>query len=122
MPDVVSFEVPMELRLELGAIVGLNDVDAKREAPPHLVHEADRGALVARVEHFEYANPRAVVDRGELVEPAATARDPLEELHVELEPMARLGLFVPLPALAVWSMLLIGRESVHAVSRQDAMH
>ena len=36
--------MPVELRLELGAVVGLNDLHAKREAPHDLVEEADRGA------------------------------------------------------------------------------
>jgi hypothetical protein len=39
----------MKLRLELGTVVGLDDVDPKREPLPDLVEELDRGALIAGI-------------------------------------------------------------------------
>ena len=79
-------------------------------------------ALVARVVDLQDANPGAIVDGRELIEPASRARDSLEELHVELQPVAGLRLLVALPALAVRLMLLIRRQPIHPVPLQDAMH
>lgn len=76
--------MPMELGLELGAVVGLDDVDAEREALPHFVDELDSPALIAAVVHLQDSNARAIIDRGELIEALARARDALEELHIEL--------------------------------------
>jgi hypothetical protein len=63
--------------------------------------------MVAGVKHLEHAHPGAVVDGGELVEPVARTGNALEELDVDLQAMARLGLFVPLPSLPVGAMFLI---------------
>jgi hypothetical protein len=87
--DVQALDVPMELRLKLRAIVGLNDVNAKREAAPDFVDEANGGALVTRVVHLEDTNPRAIVDGGELIEPRPRLGDALEELDVQLQPVPR---------------------------------
>jgi hypothetical protein len=57
-----------------------------------------------------------------LVEARLGVGNPLETLHVELQTVPRLRFLVPLPAFAVWPVLLIGREPIQAVSRQDAMH
>jgi hypothetical protein len=107
--------------LKLRPVVGLDDVHAKGQPPKHVVHELNGRALGARVKHFEDAHPRAVIDRGELVQPAARAWDALEELDVDLQPMAGLRFFVPLPAFAVGAMLLIRRQPRHPASRQDAV-
>src|SRR4029450_12220606 len=96
------------------------DVDAKRQPAQDIIDELDGGALVAGVEDFEHANPRAIVDRRELIEPAATARDSLEELHVQLEPMTGLRLFIALPAFAVRTMILIRMYTFHLVSPEHA--
>ena len=50
VPDVSTLQVPMELRLEFCAVVGLHDMHAKWQTPQHLVDELNRSALVARVE------------------------------------------------------------------------
>jgi hypothetical protein len=48
--------------------------------------------------------------------------NPLEELHVELQPMPRLRLLVALPPLRVRPVLLIRRQAAHAVPYEDAVH
>ena len=58
----------MEVRLELGAVVRLDDVDAKRQAPKDFVDDLDRRALVAGVVDLEHANAGAIVDRRELTQ------------------------------------------------------
>src|SRR4030095_14151564 len=58
----------------------------------------------------------------ELIQPASRARDSLQKLHIELQSVTRLGLLVPLPALAMGLMLLIGRKPIHPVPPQDAMY
>jgi hypothetical protein len=73
------------------AVVGLHDVNAKRQAlPPHVVNEPHRRALVAGIVNLEDANASAVVNRRELAQPFVRARDPLEELHVQLRQSHRL--------------------------------
>jgi hypothetical protein len=45
-----------------------------------------------------------------VIEALPGARDTLEKLHVRLQSVAGLGLLVPLPALGMRSVLLVGRE------------
>jgi hypothetical protein len=106
----------MELRLELGAVVGLHDVNAKRQALSHFVDESNGGALVARIVDLEDADAGAVINGRELIQPFARARDPLEELDVELQPVARLWLLVPLPALPMGLMFLVRWKPLHSVA------
>src|SRR6185503_9748040 len=121
--DVEALQVPVELRLELGAVIGLHDVDPKRQTPPHVVDESDRHALVARVVNLEDANPSAIIDRGELVQPLARPRNALdEELHVQLQSVAGERFLVALPAFPVWLVLLVGRQPVQPMSAQNAVH
>jgi len=119
--DVVRLEMPMELRLELGSVVSLHDVNAKRQALPDLIDEPDRRPLVACIVDLEDANAGAVIYGRELIQPFARARDPFKELHVELQPVSGLRLLVPLPALLVGLMFLVRREPWHPVALQDAM-
>ena len=80
MPDIERLSMPVELRLELRAIVGLEDVDAEREPLPHLVKELDGGPLVASVEDFEHSDSGAIVDGGELIEALLRQGNALEEI------------------------------------------
>jgi hypothetical protein len=121
MPDVAGLDVPMKLRLELGAVIGLNDVDAERQSAHHLVNELDRRALIARVEDLEDPDPRAIVNRGELKQPSACPGDALEELDVYLQAVPRHGLLVSLPAFAKGPMALIGRQATHSMPLQNAV-
>jgi hypothetical protein len=66
--DVELLQVPVKLRLELGAVVGLNDVDSEWQTTNDFVGETNRGRLRAAVVDFQDSNSSAVVDRGELVE------------------------------------------------------
>ena len=91
----------VELRLKFCPVVGLNHVHAEWEAPQDVVGELHRRALVARVIDLENSNARAIVDRGELVEPFTRARETLQELHVHLHAQPGLGLLVALPAFLV---------------------
>ena len=122
MPDVSAFQVPMKLRLEFGAVVGLHDMHAKRQTPEHFVNELYGHALVARIEDFEDSNPRAIVNGRELKQPSACTGNALEELHVDLQVMPRGELLISLPALAVRPVLLIRRQTIHPVSLQNPMH
>ena len=112
----------MEARLELCPVVGLNDQDPERQAPHDVVHKLDRRPLVAGREDLQYSNTRAVVHRGELIEPGLGLGNPLEKFHIELQAVSWLRLLVALPAFAMWSVLLVGREPIQTVSRGDAMH
>lgn len=69
MANVELFQVPVELRLEFGAVVGLDDENAEWQSTKDLVDELNRRYLRAGVVNLEYANARAVVDCGELIEP-----------------------------------------------------
>jgi hypothetical protein len=57
--------------LELGAIVGLHDVDAERQPTNHVVDEFDGRSLIAGVVNLQHADPGAIVDRRELDEALA---------------------------------------------------
>lgn len=110
MPDAELLQMPVKPRLELGSVVRLNDLNAEWQAARDVVCEADGSRLVARVIDLQDANPRAVVDRGELVEPLAGSRNALEELHIELQTVPGLRLLVQLPTLGVVLVLMVGRE------------
>ena len=49
MPDAAVEQVPMEGRLELGAVVGLDLKDPEWERLEDVVHELDGGLLVESV-------------------------------------------------------------------------
>jgi hypothetical protein len=54
VPHVLRLEVPVELGLEFGAIVGLHDVDPKRQAAEHIVDE-DHWTITAKAEPSRWA-------------------------------------------------------------------
>jgi hypothetical protein len=59
--DVPRLEGPVELRMELGTVIGLDDVHPGRQPAKDLVDELNGGALVTRVVDLEDANRSAVV-------------------------------------------------------------
>ena len=64
--------------------------------------------MVAGIVDFEDANAGAVVNGGELIQALLGTRNALEELHIQLQAMIRLRLFLARPARPMWPMLLIG--------------
>src|SRR5688572_442714 len=121
MPNVAVLEMPVELRLKLGAVVGLNDVDAKRQAAQDIIDERDGGPLRTGVVDLEHANAGAIIDRGELIEAPACAGNAFQKLDVHLQAMPGLRFLVARPAVRVPPVFLVGRQPVHAVFAQDAM-
>src|SRR6476620_12395223 len=97
--DVAGFEMPVEMGLEFGAVVGLNDVDAEGQPSEDLANKFDRRPLIAGVVDLQHADPGAIVDRRKLVEPPTRAGNPLEKLDVHLQAMARLRLLIARPAV-----------------------
>jgi hypothetical protein len=67
MADAFVQDMPVEAGAELGAVVGLDDLDPKREPLQQVVQELDGGLLVAPVIEAQHSEPGAVVDGGELV-------------------------------------------------------
>src|SRR5688572_25295440 len=59
--NIQALEVPVEMRPELSAVIGLDHGHTERQAPQHLLDEADGGGLVARIVNLEHADPDAVV-------------------------------------------------------------
>jgi len=55
--DVAFFEMPVEVGLKFGAIVGLNDLDAERQATEDVVDECDGRPLIAGVVDLQDADP-----------------------------------------------------------------
>ena len=121
MADVQLLQMRVELGLELRAVIRLNDENPKRQPAADIVNEPNRGALIARVKNLQYADARAVVDRGELVQPTAGAWEALEEFDVDLNAMARPRLLVPLPPARMGPMFLIRRQAIETVPDQDTM-
>ena len=74
----------MESGLELGAVVRLHDVHAEREPTNDFIDELRGRALIAGIVDLEDANPRAIVDGRELVQPLLGARDSFQKLHIHL--------------------------------------
>jgi len=64
--------------------VRLDDLDAKGQSPQDFIDELDGRALVASIVDLQEANPRAIVDRSELIQTLAGARDAFQEFHVDL--------------------------------------
>ena len=60
VPDVACFEMPVEVGLEFGAIVGLNDMDAEGQSPEDVIDECDRRPLIAGIVDLQYANVGAI--------------------------------------------------------------
>src|SRR5262245_16612284 len=94
----------------------------ERQAPEYLVDEQPGRPLVACVVDLQDANSGAVVDGRELIQAAPGPRDPLKELHVQLQAVTGLRFLIALPALTVPLVLLIRREPRHAMPRQDAVY
>lgn len=95
---------------------------AERKATKDLVDELDGRALIAGVEALENANAGAIVDRGELIETPPRRWDALQKRDIDLKQMARPKCLITLPPPPIRAMLLIGRQSIHAVALAYAMH
>jgi hypothetical protein len=86
--DAAVEQVPVEGTLELGAVVGLDDLDPERELLEDVVEELDRGLLVVAWVDPQHADAGAVVDRGVLVVLLPGAGKRFDELHVDLDAVA----------------------------------
>lgn len=80
MPDVLLLQVPVEVGLELGAIVRLDYEHPERESTDDFVHKADGSLLVADIVDLEHADARAVIDSRKLIQTLPGARYPLDGL------------------------------------------
>ena len=69
MPDALVLDVPVELGLELMAIVGSDFLDAERELFDDVIDEVDGVGLCVFVVDFEGPDAGCVVD-GSILEPA----------------------------------------------------
>src|SRR4249919_1575657 len=112
-------DVVVELRLELGAVVCLNHLDLERELLEHVVDELNRGLLVEPVVDPQHPDPRAVIDRGELVVLLPRALQRSDELHVDLDPVPGQWLLVALPPVDVPSVALGSGKPAHVQAPQD---
>src|SRR5580700_4459253 len=119
--DVLAFQVPVEVGLELSAVVRLDNEHSEGEPADNLVYEADGGLLIADVVDLEYADASAVVDRRKLVEALSRSGDPLQEFHVNLQAMPWLRLLVSMPGTTRRLTPYVGRQPAHPVADQDAV-
>jgi hypothetical protein len=78
-------DMPVERRAELGAVVGLDQLDSEGKLLEGVVDKLDRGLLVEPVIDLEHPKTRAVVNGGELVVLLSRAGDRRDELDVDLE-------------------------------------
>ncbi len=100
-------------------VVGLDAHDLEGQLLEDVVDELDRALLAEPVVEAKNADARAVVDRGELVVPLACALQGGDELHVNLDLVAGLGLLVALPALGVAPIALGARQPAETQTPQD---
>jgi hypothetical protein len=122
VPDVLRLKMPVEFRLELSTVIGLDYEHSERQAAEHFVDEPDGGALVAGVVDLQDPNAGAIVDGCELIEAAARPGNSFQELHIQLQSVTRLWLLIALPPFPVRSVFLIRRQAVQAMPLEDAMH
>ena len=107
MADALILDMPVELGLELMAVVGPDLLDAERELFDDVIDEVDRVGLCVFVVDLERPDAGGIVDRG-ILEPAdllAALASEGEELDVHLDVMA-------------WHLLVVtlGVEFAHACS------
>jgi hypothetical protein len=97
MSNALVFDMPMELCLELMAIVGSHFSNAKGELFDDVVDERDSAGLIVALIDFESSDARCIVDGGVLVTFDRFVVFVLErqELNVNLNLMARNLLLVP---------------------------
>jgi hypothetical protein len=94
--DALVEDVPMKILLELSTTVGLDPIDATGQVFTDVVDELNGRASVAPFKDLEDEKSNAVAD-GEVL--AATLLGDAEqwchERHVDLNPIARLGISLP---------------------------
>lgn len=61
--------MPVEVRLELSAVIRLQSDDPECQSLSDLVQDADCCALISPIVDLQYPDPCAVVESGELIEP-----------------------------------------------------
>lgn len=122
MSDALIFDVPVELGLELMAIVGSDFLDAERELFNDVIDEVDGVGLCVFVVDFERPDAGCVVDGG-ILEPAdllpALAGEG-EELDVHLDVMTGNLLVISLGVDFAHAGSV--RQSADAVAPEDACH
>jgi hypothetical protein len=91
MPDALVLDMPVELSLEIMAVVGSYLANAERELFDDVVNEVDRIGLGVLVVDLEGAYARCVVNSGVLKVAHRPAAFPFErqELNVNLDMVAR---------------------------------
>ena len=100
VPDPLVEHVEVEQGAEFGSVICLDDLDHEGESLEHVVDELDGRLLVEGPVDTQHAEPGAVVDGGELeVLLVGRSLDGLDELHVDLDLVARELLLVTLPTL-----------------------
>ena len=111
-------DVPVEAGAEFDAVVGLNDLHPEREPLQHIVQELDGRLLVELGIDPQDPQPGAVVNRGELVvlPGLGGAGKRLDELDVELDPVAGQRLLIALPTPVVALVALGGRAGGSAAA------
>lgn len=122
MADALIFDVPVELGLELMAIIGSDFLDAERELFDDVIDEVDRVGLSMFIIDLESPDARSVVN-GCILEPAdllAALSDEGEELDVHLDVMTW-HLFVV--TLGVdFAHARSARQPANTVSPENARH
>ena len=95
MADPLVFDMPMELGLELMAIVGSDFLDAERELFDDAVDEVDGAGLGMFLVDLERPHPCRIIDGGELeaTDLLALFSSERQELDVHLDVVTR-NLFV----------------------------
>lgn len=120
MADALILDMPVELGLELVAIIGSDFFDAERELFNDVIDEVDRVGLCVFVVNLERPDARRVIDSC-ILEPAdflASHTSEGEELDVHLDVMTRHLLVVTLGV--DFAHARTARQSTNAIAAQDA--
>ena len=122
MADALIFDVPVELCLELMAVIGSDLFDAERELFDDVIDKVDRVGLCVLILDLERPDACRVIDSG-ILEPAdllAALANEGEELDVHLDVMA--GHLLVISLGMDFAHARSARQSANTVAPQNARH
>lgn len=122
MADALIFDLPVELGLELMAVIGSDLFDAERELFDDAINKVDRVGLCVFVVNLERPDTRSVINSSilEAADLLAAFADESEELVVYLDVMAGHLLVVTLGA--DFTHPRAARQSTNAVTTQNVRY
>src|SRR5262245_48586476 len=93
--------MPVEARLNLRVIIGLDNQYPNGQSTFAFVDELNSCFLVATVINLKDSNPSAIINGCELIQPSLGPRNAFQKLNIHLHPVARLLLLISFPLVVL---------------------